>query len=342
MQYQKKSVPLEVLPTQKAHLLVIIDTEEEFDWSKGFFREKIGVLHMRSIGTFQAIFDNYGITPIYVVNYPIATQHEGYANLKKIFGKGRCIIGAHMHPWVTPPFEEIVCARNSFPGNLPAALESAKLEVLCESIEQNFGIRPNLYKAGRYGLGPNTLDILDKKGFEFDASVCPFTDFSSEEGPDFTKINATPYWHGIRKKLLELPLTVGFEGVMRRCGPCLYPGLSRKPLRRIHIPGVFARMRFLNRVVLSPEDSNINEMIRLVRTLHKDGFRIFSMAFHSPSVEPGNTPYVRSQTDLSNLLSRLTQFFDFFFGEMGGKPSTPDKVRAAAVSSHPTSDMEVQ
>jgi hypothetical protein len=318
---------------RKAQLLVIIDTEEEFDWSKGFSRSNTSVRHMGSIGVIQKIFSEYGITPVYVVNYPVASQPDGYLPLLEILQSGRCVIGAHMHPWVTPPFDEEVCTRNSFPGNLPPALESAKLDVLCKCIEQSFGITPKIFKAGRYGLGPNTLNILEEHDFEVDVSVCPYTDFSGQEGPDFTNQDSLPFWHGIRRRLLEIPLTVEFEGRIRQWGPRLYPKLSGSLLKKAHIPGIFSRLGLLNRVVLSPEGSSINELKRLVRALHRDGTRIFSFAFHSPSVEPGHTPYVKTAEDLSNFLLKLRQFFDFFFEETGGQSSTPEKIRDAALAS---------
>ena len=309
------------------YIIVIIDTEEEFDWDKEFSREKTGVSHLRFVDRIQSIFDHYNITPVYVVNYPVASQPEGYEPLRTILSQGRCIIGAHMHPWVNPPFEEEVCAYNSFPGNLPYSLESKKLEILCECIERNFDIRPIMYKAGRYGVGANTFDILAKQGFEFDLSFCPHTDYSKIGGPDFTGKPDTPHWLDTEKKLFEIPLTVGFEGMIRTLGPWLYPILKWEFFNKLHMPGIFSRFRLLNRVTLSPEVSNLTEMIRLVRDQYKDGVRIFSLAFHSTSIDPGHAPYVRSQRDLSDFLSKLRHFFDFFFGEFDGQPSTPKQIR---------------
>ena len=312
----------------KPGIIVVIDTEEEFDWGKEFSREKTGVSHLRFVERIQSIFDHYNITPVYVIDYPIASQAEGYEPLRKIFLRDRCIIGAHMHPWVNPPFEEDVCAYNSFPGNLPYSLESQKLKVLHECIERIFGIRPAIYKAGRYGVGPNTFGILAEQGFEFDFSYCPHTDYSKEGGPDFTGKTAAPHWLDAEKKIFEIPLTVGFEGSLRTVGPWLYPKIKRELFQKFHVPGIFSRLGLLNRVTLSPEVSNLAEMIRLVRCQYRDGARVFSLAFHSPSIEPGHTPYVRSQQDLSDFLSKIRQFFDFFFGELGGQPSTPEQIRA--------------
>ena len=46
--------------------------------------------------------------------------------------------------------------RNSYHCNLPPELERAKIEALTEAIEAGFGARPTIFKAGRYGFGPNT------------------------------------------------------------------------------------------------------------------------------------------------------------------------------------------
>jgi len=102
-------------------LLVVVDTEEEFDWSRPFDRRNTGVEHMRSIHLFQEVCDAEGVRPVYVIDHPIATQETSIAPLRAFRREGRCEIGAHLHPWVSPPFDEEVNARNSYPGNLPVA-----------------------------------------------------------------------------------------------------------------------------------------------------------------------------------------------------------------------------
>ncbi|MHC4817066.1 MAG: polysaccharide deacetylase family protein, partial [Planctomycetota bacterium] len=120
-------MPVEIDPERRPTLSVVVDTEEEFDWSKGFFREKTSVRHLEHIVRVQRIFDEFDICPTYVVDYPVATQPEGTLPLKEILDSGRAEIGAHVHPWVNPPFEEEVSSRHSFPGNLGRDLEARKL-----------------------------------------------------------------------------------------------------------------------------------------------------------------------------------------------------------------------
>ena len=52
------------------------------------------------------------------------------------------------------------------------------------------------------------------------------------------------------------------------------------------------------------------------------GRKVFTLSFHSPSLAPGNTPYVRSQAELEAFLGRLQGYLDFFMGEIGGTSMT--------------------
>ncbi len=315
-------------PDQQPKLLVVVDTEEEFDWNGTRSRNNTSVESLRQVSRFQEIADEYDIRPVYVVDYPIVACPAGCRPLQEIHSGGRCIVGTHLHPWVNPPFEESITAHNSFPGNLPYGLEAAKLETLTGIIAERFGARPTIYKAGRYGIGPNTTAILEEQGYEVDLSVCPHIDYSSEGGPDFTMNSAWPYWFGERRQLLELPLTVGFTGLFRNSGISFHRAVSQPALAPLHMVGVMARLKLVDRIWLSPEGYLSSEHLRLVRSLYRNGLRIFSFAFHSPSLEPGHTPYVRSDADLQRFLSRCRRFFDFFMGELGGSPTTPLELKA--------------
>lgn len=314
-------------PSEVPHLLVVIDTEEEFDWSQPFSRENTSVRTMRSIEKVQSLFDSYGIVPTYVIDYPIASQPDGYLPLQELLHDGRALIGAHLHPWVNPPYTEVVNRRNSFHGNLPVDLERAKVQTLTDCIQNRLGCQPIIFKAGRYGVGPNTVHILKELGYEVDLSVCPYMNYALEEGPDFSNVSPWPSWLGEGRDLLEIPLTVGYTGHLRGWGNSVHRLIDSGLMKTLHGPGLFSRLGWLNKVWLSPEGYETGEHMELVRTLFREGLRVFSFAFHSPSVEPGCTPYVRSNAELEQFLDKFRKFFDFFFGEMGGVASTPLEVK---------------
>lgn len=321
------SRPLPRLPEDHPPLLlVVVDTEEEFDWSRPHARESTGVTAISAQRRAQEVFAHHAITPTYVVDYPVAVSPAAVEALRVFADSGRCRIGTHLHPWVNPPFTEAVNAYNSYPGNLPANLEREKLEILTAAIAEAFGARPVIYKAGRYGVGPETARILEELGYLIDVSVVPFTSFAADGGPDFSAAAFHPSWFGSNGNLLEIPLSCGFYGLLRSLGPTLFPRVSSHLGMRLRVPGILARSGLLERIRLTPEGVDLAANIRLARSLYDQGCRIFSFTYHSPSLVPGMTPYVRSEQQLSEFLRTMDGFFSFFSEQLGGRPSEPLEV----------------
>ncbi|MBK7643015.1 MAG: polysaccharide deacetylase family protein [Planctomycetes bacterium] len=295
-------------------LLVVVDTEEEFDWNAPFDRGATGVSHMRRVGEFQSLCDALGVRPVYVIDQPIAAQSAAFEPLRAIHDAGRCEIGAHLHPWLSPPFEEELNARNSYPGNLPAALERAKLGALLAAIEENLHVRPTSYKAGRYGFGPHTAATLVEFGFRCDLSFCPAFDQSADGGPDYSDFACEPSWIDERARLLSLPTTGAFVG----WGASARSHRLAESLRGLRVPAVLSRLRALERLHLSPEGYSLSENLRLSRALFARGLRVFTLALHSPSLAPGHTEYVRDEAQLQQFLASIRRYIEFFLGELGG------------------------
>jgi len=308
-------------------LAVIIDTEEEFDWFAPFTRASVGIGHLRQIGRLQAVFERWGVRPVYVVDHPVISQEPGIEAVRRLLRDGRALVGAHLHPWVSPPFEEEVNARNSFPGNLPPALEREKLALLRAGIEAGLGVRPAIYKAGRYGIGPNTFAIIEELGFTVDVSPSPPFDYRDAEGPDFSRRGLAPRWVGPGRSVLSLPATGALIG--RLPSPLLYRVARAAPVAPLRLAGILAGLGVVERIKLSPEGYSGDEMMRLVRWLHARGERLFVLSLHSPSIEPGHTPYVRNAEELDAFLRRLDEFLRFFMTVLGGVPTDPLAVREA-------------
>jgi hypothetical protein len=101
-------------------------------------------------------------------------------------------------------------------------------------------------------------------------------------------------------------------------------------LKALHVPGILARLGLVERIKLTPEGISFEEQRRLTRALLRKGYRVFSLTYHSPSLAPGNTPYVRSDADLRGFLERIDRYLKFFIEEVGGRPATPFEVKALA------------
>ncbi len=305
-------------------LTVVIDTEEEFDWATPFNRGNRSVKNIAHQHLAQEILAKYNIIPTYCIDYPVVENDEAVAILKGWQQKGQCLIGAHLHPWVTPPDEEEVNRVNSYAGNLPCALEKQKLATLTDFIEARIDQRPVIFKAGRYGTGPNTARILQQLGYKVDCSVVADTNLSYDFGPDFTGLPSQPYWFGVDgKKILELPNSRGYDGLLARWGSILYPAVAGATGIRSLMAGILVKTGLLERIPLTPEGIRAEDHIRMVRRMTACGKSYFNYAYHSSSLMVGGAPYVDTDRALKLLLKDMDIFFNFFFNDLGGVHKTP-------------------
>ena len=111
-------------------LFIVVDTEEEFDWGAPFSRDNVSVTAIVEVGRLQRVVEPHGLKPTYVVDYPVASTPASASRLATIAAGGGCRIGAHLHPWVTPPFDEPLVPAMSFGCNLGASIERASWALL--------------------------------------------------------------------------------------------------------------------------------------------------------------------------------------------------------------------
>jgi hypothetical protein len=107
---------------------------------------------------------------------------------------------------------------------------------------------------------------------------------------------------------------------------------ASRPLAALRGVGVLSRAGLLDRVMLSPESSTLDELRALTTALLRDGLRVFSLTFHSPSLRPGCTPYVRTATDRDAFLHTIDRYCRYFRDELGGIASTPADIFDWAVT----------
>jgi hypothetical protein len=331
----------EMLPASSANIvnflsptptvLCIVDAEEEFDWAAPFASANIAVTTIKAQALAQKIFRRFNLVPTYAVDYAVASQVDGYAALRDFAEAGECEIGAQLHPWVTPPHEEIVNESNSFACNLPADLQRRKIETLTNTIRKNFRTEPKLFRSGRYGAGRHTEALLREFGYDVDCSVLPGPAIT-QSSPDYTNAPSRPYWLGTDRRVLEIPVTAGVIGLLRKNPSITRYSLTSAASRRVKLPAIFARFGLLNRVRISPEGHTLREAKALTRALFQAGQRVFAISYHSPSLEAGKTPYTKTPEDVVRFLAWIERYLEFFMGELGGTPSTPSEVYQMAIS----------
>lgn len=84
--------------------------------------------------------------------------------------------------------------------------------------------------------------------------------------------------------------------------------------------------------MLTPEGTELWELQALAECLLADGERVLSLSFHSPSVMPGHTAFVRSEADQSVFFERIERFASWLQSRCGAISLTASELRDRVVT----------
>jgi hypothetical protein len=298
-------------------VIVSIDTEED-NWYRS--RSGATVANIAELRTLAPFLERLGVRPTYFTAYQVAIHPQAVDTLREACAGGRGEIGAHLHPWNTPPLDEPFVPRNSMLSNLPVALQRAKLARLTALLEDAFGVTPRSFRAGRYGFGRETIGALLAGGYHVDSSVSPYMDFGDmDDGPNFVGAPVAPYFLAPDRDvtepapegtLLEIPLSCGFSR-----GPFEFWDPARRlleaaPWRWLHLAGLAARTGIVKRLTLSPELTSVADMLTLSRRLLAHGAPHLHVSWHSPSLTPGLTPFGATASDVARMYASIAGYFE--------------------------------
>ena len=296
-------------------LVVSLDTEED-NWipsRTGVTVENIGELHRQA-----RFFERLGVRPTYFTSYQVAIDPCAAEVMRAVAESGE--LGAHLHPWNTPPMTEALVPRNSMTKNLTPELQLAKIQTLTATLENTFGSRPTAFRAGRYGIGPDTMAALVSCGYRVDSSVSPFVSLEPvDDGPSFVGAPVVPYrvapgsdvrQHSPTGALVEIPLSHGFSRAPFSVFGPLQRSLEAAPLRWLRMPGIAGRLGLVRRLSLSPEIHSAADMLTLSARLLESGARHLHISWHTPSLKPGLSPFTASAADVERLYTSIDAYFD--------------------------------
>jgi hypothetical protein len=298
-------------------LLVSIDTEED-NWNRS--REQVTLENIGELRSLASLFDRLGIRPTYFTAYQVATDPRAADVIREVCDGGRGEIAAHLHPWNTPPLQESFVPRNSMLKNLPPELQLAKVRELTDALEAAFDLRPRAFRAGRYGLGSDTVRALLCCGYRVDSSVSPFLNMETfDDGPNFVGAPIVPYRlapdRDVREPapdgaLLEIPLSLGFNRRPFSLWDPVRRTLEGPPFRWFHIAGLAHRTGVLKRIDLSPELASVGEMLTVSRRLLDEGVPYLHVSLHSPTLKPGLSPYAATRADVERVYAAFEAYVE--------------------------------
>lgn len=298
-------------------VIVSLDTEED-NWHRA--RQGVTVENIGELQRLATFFRRLGVRPTYFTTYQVATDPWAANVMREVCDDGAAEIAAHLHPWNTPPLSEAFVPRNSMLKNLPAELQLAKLERLTAALGEAFGATPLAFRAGRYGLGRDTVLALLRCGYQVDSSVSPTLNWETvDDGPTFVGAPMAAYHlvpgSDVRQPsanggLLEIPLSCGFNRGPFSFWDPVRRLLEEAPFRWLGLAGMAARAGLVKRIVLSPELASVDDMLTLSRRLLEHGVGHLQLTWHTPSLKPGQGPFVRTAADLARLFASIEAYLE--------------------------------
>jgi hypothetical protein len=252
-------------------------------------------VHRGIVERIHPMMSRYGGKPTYLLSPEVlrdAACVEALASLRS------CELGAHLHGEMAEPGAFAPDVTSDVQRDYPGAIERAKLVSLTSSFRDVFGRRPASFRAGRFGVGPNTLPILEELGYSVDSSVTPRVDWSHvSRGLTFVHAPHQPYFPDRtdpakrgRSTVLEVPVTTA-------------PRLAG----RVPLVGRLAQPRWLR-----PTWSSARALVRTARdaveSARQEGQQrpvVLNAMLHNVEVVAGASPYAATDGAATALLSRL-------------------------------------
>ncbi|MGQ9516288.1 MAG: hypothetical protein ACUVT1_03395 [Anaerolineae bacterium] len=299
-------------------LIVTVDTEADNQWEAG---RPLSLENLRCLPALQELCRRWRIPLTYFITSEVAEDAAGMEQLRAWVEQGEAEVGAHLHPWTTPPFEDAPGRRfndpaHPFPSQLPHPLLAAKLETLTRQIERAVGRRPTSFRAGRFGMHGPLAGLLVRQGYLVDSSITPGLSWHRLGGPDFTTAPLQPYHPDEdsvcrpgKLGLWEIPLTMIYTRAVFRRWPALarwYGRQNTSPLGRL------MRLAWPGQQPLwlrpSPR-GGVRRLLQAWMEAERLGLPFGVLMLHSSELMPGGSPYWRTPAAVGRLLGQLERFF---------------------------------
>jgi len=262
-------------------IIISVDTEADDQWKR---ESTLSIDNVFMLDRFQNLCERYNMPPTYLLTHEVATSEKATQQFKIWQDRG-AEIGAHLHPWTTPPLDERDADENPFPSELSDEELGEKLSNLTRAVGKVCGHSPTSYRAGRWGFDARQAEFLEELGYTVDLSITPGLSWKKLKGrggaaggPDFSKEQIEPRL--LNDKVLEVPMTILRTGFLRRL----------KWLR------VF-------------ENTTVMQLKSVIKTALRRGLPTAVFMIHSSELAVGKSPYVKTPDALEHVYECLEGLF---------------------------------
>ena len=301
-------------------LILTVDTEADNQWDVG---AELTTDNLGYVPRFQALCEHFEFPPTYLCTYEVVTSAVFDGTLGQPARNGHAEIGAHLHPWSTPPFDAVwddADRGHPYPSELPTELLQSKLRTLTATLGDRLGQAPTSYRAGRWGFSPAQVLALVRLGYLVDCSITPLVSWVADiglrgGGPDFRKAPLAPY--GLSQRdvcqagnsgLLEVPVTIlHTSALMRRSH--LVRSMFRRHRRSIPMRAADRFLRLAPQWFRPYPGMSAERLITVYEAANAFGLPAVEMMLHSSELMPGASPYNRTPAAVDDLFHRLERTF---------------------------------
>ena len=300
--------------------IITIDTEGDNQWD-GIGRTP-SVENLRFIPRFQNLCERFGFPPTYLCTYDVVASQLFDDVLRPYDTSGRAEIGAHLHPWTTPPASawDRSETAGAYPSELPPGIFARKLESLTRLIESKLGRSPRSYRAGRWGFSAAHIPTLLELGYLVDCSVTPNIDWrdqgARERGQDYSSAPVAPYfmaWGDPARPgasgLLEVPVTILWTHGWVRGSPALR-ALYMRYRKTLAARALNRAFDIAPRWFRPFSDMTGPRLEAVYDTASQLRLPVIEMMFHSSELMPAGSPHNLTPESVDDLFKRLHATFD--------------------------------
>ncbi|WP_319543124.1 hypothetical protein [uncultured Pseudodesulfovibrio sp.] len=283
-------------------IAITIDVEEEGLFSGNYPSKGVGVTNVQRLDMLAWLTQEFDLPLTLLVDYPVAVNPQCAETLKRWHTDLGAEIGAHLHPWNTPPLGEKTPLDSS---TTPQETIREKLRTLTSAIENGTGVRPTSFRMGRWDFSARVREEITKLGFKVDASVAPLK--RTPAGGEYFLSSPEPYWLDKPGGLLEVPLTM----------LPIFPGTTRlaHALYRQFPNGIgnaaITKFSSLGAVGIQPVWHSSPVMRQAVRLHQRRGGDTLTMFFHSSELLPGASPHFPTEQSVRRFVAKIRSFIEW-------------------------------
>lgn len=301
------------------YFAVTIDTESDRspDWSISKNTSFHSVTYAIPY-KFMPLFEKYLVIPTFLLSPEVVENDKCVKVLQNL--KDGAELGTHLHSEFAEPF------RTLFPSNMAGKktkimqsrysenIEKKKLEWTTKLFQTKFGYLPKSFRAGRFGLGKNTLEHLAYLGYTVDTSVTPGIRWCDEGGKaDFREWTFNSKRITVSEKnnltIVEIPITI----LPKSMGERMFES-SRLMHFSIMAQSLLNRINEAN--WLRPSYNTADRMINICKKVikfSKDKSKpiILNMMLHNVEVISNASPYSKSQFQANLVMERMEKVLEY-------------------------------